>query len=168
MKDYLINWVAPMNTYTSKNTRDAIFDYQEQIFNKFYDEFFNTKKNFNIATSGYPKMDIVETLDNLIIKCAVPGVLEDDLSVETNKETRVLTLKGQTSSSHVIAESKHIHLKELKSSAFTRTVRLPEYVDLENVEANLKDGILTLSFKLFKVLEPKVEDHIKKISIKKS
>lgn len=148
-------------------SRESLFDAHELLFNKFYDDFFGNRKNFSTSTLTYPKMDIVETSDSLVIKCAVPGVLEEDLSLETNKETRVLTLKGQTSSSHVIADSKYVHLKELKSSAFTRTVKLPEYIDLENATASLKDGMLTLTFNLIKVLEPKPDDNIKRIAISK-
>jgi HSP20 family protein len=147
-------------------TRESIIDTHETLINKFYDEFFGNRKNFLNTNSSYPKMDITEDSDNLYIKCAVPGVTEDDLNVETNKETKVLTISGQTSEEHKLLLGTYAHIRELKHSKFTRSVKLPEYVDVEDCDASLKDGILSLKFKSNK--QEITKQDIKKISIKKS
>jgi HSP20 family protein len=145
--------------------RKNLLDYQEQIFNKFYDEFFNNRKNFIQSNTTYPKMDITETEDTLYIDCSVPGVLEEDLDIETEKETRFVTIKGKSHIAH--SEDTHIHLKELKLSAFSRTVKLPDYVNIEKCKANLMNGILTLQFEKIKPKEKVIEPAVKKISINK-
>ena len=147
-------------------SRESIVDAHETIINKFYDEFFGNRKNFLNSSSSYPKMDITEDSDNLYIKCAVPGVNQDDLSVETNKETKLLTISGQTSEEHKLTLGTYAHIRELKHSKFTRSVKLPDYVDVEDCDAELKDGILSLKFKSKK--QEIIKQDIKKISIKKS
>lgn len=149
-------------------SRQNIFDAHEQIINKFYDDFFGNRKHFNVSNSSYPKMDITEDESNLYVKCAVPGVSEEDLSVETSKDTRVLTIKGQTSEIHKMSNSTYAHIRELKHSAFSRSIQISENVDLDSCEADLKDGILSLTFKIHKPVPEILEETIKKIPIKKS
>lgn len=146
-------------------SRQIMLDHQEQIFNKFFDDFFGNRKNFQVSNTTYPKMDILETKNYLQINCAVPGVHEDDLDIETEKETRILTIKGK---SYLFYDSEfHVHLKELKLSAFARTIKLPDYVDLEKCEAKLNDGILSINFPKLNLIEEEKPQTIKKISVKK-
>ena len=74
-----------------------------------------------------------------------------------------------TGSSRISREKSYFyHLKELKQSAFTRTIQLPEDIDNEPEVCHLENGILKLAFKKIvpKVEEPK--ETVRKISIKKS
>ena len=164
----LFYWKAFPHSSTNSNvpSRQTMLDYQEQIFNKFFDDFFGNRKNFNVSNTSYPKMDIVETKDYLQINCSVPGVYEDNLDIETEKETRILTIKGK---SYIFYDSDfQVHLKELKLSAFARTVKLPDYVDLDKCEAKLNDGILSINFPKLKLIEEEKPQTIKKISVKKN
>ena len=156
-----------LSPLTYAPTRQSILDHHEQILNKFFDDFFGNRKNFTPEKSYYPKMDIIETKDNLIINCAVPGMTENDIDIETVKETKTLKIIGQSISKDN-CENDFAHLRELKHSAFTRSVQLPDYVDIETCHADLKDGILSLKFDLYKTVEEESKETIKKISIKKS
>ena len=66
------------------------------------------------------------------------------------------------------SKSYFYHLKELKQSAFTRTIQLPDDLELEPEVCHLQNGILKLAFKkiILEAKEPK--ETVKKISIKKS
>lgn len=152
--------------FPSVPSRQSIFDTHQQLIDKFYDEFFGNKKFFMVNQSTYPKMDIVEDKNYLFVKCAVPGILEEDLDVEINKEDHILTIKGQTSTSHVLTSGEIAHIKELKNSSFTRSIRLPNYVDLDKCSADLKDGMLSLTFDLIKSEEKSEDTKIKKIPLK--
>jgi HSP20 family protein len=165
-----INNIAP-NAYPAHliNSRESLFDLFEQPFNKIFDDFFGTRKTFNLSTSSYPKMDITEDSDNFYIKCAVPGIKQEDLNIESDSQNKLITVKGKSIKSTITPDetgSSIVYVKELKTSSFSRSVKLPEYVDLESVEADLEDGLLTLTFKLFKVLD-KEDSNVKKIEIKK-
>jgi HSP20 family molecular chaperone IbpA len=149
-------------------TRNLIMDQHEQIVNKFFDDFLGNRKNFIHSNTSYPKMDIFEDDIYFYLDFAVPGVEEKYLDIEVVKETKLLTISG---SSRFLAqrEKKHLyHLKELKQSAFTRTIQLPDDLELEPEVCHLENGILKLAFKkiILKAEEPK--ETIKKISIKKS
>jgi len=151
------------------NNRDALLDLFETPFNKVFDDFFGTKKSFNLNSASYPKMDITEDADHFYIRCAVPGIKDEDLSIESDKTARAITVKGKSIKSSVTPDESGpsiVYVKELKTSSFARSVKLPEYVDLESVEAELIDGILTLTFNLYKVLENE-DTNVKKIEIKK-
>ena len=58
------------------------------------------------------------------------------------------------------------HLKELKLSAFSRTIQLPENIELDPEICNLKNGILYLSFKKIVELVEEPKNTVKKIEIK--
>lgn len=111
-------------------------------------------------------MDIFEDENYFCIDCAVPGVEEQDLDIETVKETRLLTIKGRASVLRI--NRYHDHLKELKHSAFSRTIQLPENIELDPDVCTLKNGILYLAFN--KIVEKKEEpkETVKKIPINKS
>jgi HSP20 family molecular chaperone IbpA len=148
--------------------RQTIHDHHEQILNKFFDDFFGNRKNFIHSNTSYPKMDIFEDDFYFCLDFAVPGVEEKDLDIEIVKETKLLTVKG---SSRFLAqrEKKHFyHLKELKQSAFSRTIQLPENIENEPEVCHLENGILKLAFKKIIFKEEKPTETIKKISIKKS
>jgi HSP20 family molecular chaperone IbpA len=56
----------------------------------------------------------------------------------------------------------------LKQSAFTRTIQLPDDLELEPEVCHLEDGVLKLAFKKIVVKEKEPTETVKKISIKKS
>lgn len=145
--------------------RSLIFDTHQQILDKFFDDFFGNRKNFIYSNTSYPKMDIYEDDDWFCIDCSVPGVEEKDLDLEIVDETRLLTIKGK---SQFIRPNKYFdHLKELKLSAFSRTIQLPEYIFVDPEISNLKNGILSLAFKKNKQKEEKHKETVKKITINK-
>lgn len=111
-------------------------------------------------------MDIFEDDYYFCIECAVPGVEEDNLDIEIIKETRLLTIKGN---SRILREkSYYYHLKELKQSAFTRTIQMPENVETDPEVCHLENGVLKLAFKKIVAVEEEPKETIQKISIKKS
>ena len=146
--------------------RNLIMDQHEQIFNKIFDDLLGNRKKFIYSNTSYPKMDIFEDDFYFCLDFAVPGVEEKDLDIEVVKETKLLTITG---SSRILREKSYFyHLKELKQSAFSRTIQLPEDIDNEPEVCHIENGILKLAFKKIapKVEEPK--ETIKKITIKKS
>ena len=151
--------------YYNKNLLDDVIPYVTD--NKYYfDDFFGNRKNFIHSSTSYPKMDIFEDDFYFCLDFAVPGVEEKDLSIEVVKETNLLTITG---SSRILREKSYFyHLKELKQSAFTRTIQLPDDLEVDPEVCHLENGILKLAFKkiILKAEEPK--ETVKKISIKKS
>ena len=148
--------------------RQTIHDHHEQILNKFFDDFFGNRKNFIHSNTSYPKMDIFEDDFYFCLDFAVPGVEEKDLDIEIVKETKLFTITGKSRFLAQREKKQFYHLKELKQSAFTRTIQLPDNIENEPEVCHLENGILKLAFKKIVFKEEKPTETIKKISIKKS
>jgi HSP20 family molecular chaperone IbpA len=147
--------------------RQSVLDHHEQILNKFFDDFFGNRKQFIHSNTSYPKMDIIEDSHYFRVRCAVPGLSKEDLDVETVKETRLLTIKGKAKPSGYENDSRnHFHLKELKNSAFSRTVQFPEYVEMDPVHVLFENGLLYMAFNKIIPKEEEPTETIKKITIK--
>ena len=157
-----------LNTYKSNDfpSRQSVFDIHQQLLNNFFNEFSGNRKRFIHSNTSYPKLDIFEDENYFCLNFAVPGIEEKDLDIEIVKESKLLTIKGN--STYVSENDYFYHIKELKQSSFTRTIQLPEYIEIEPDVSSLENGILKLAFKkiLTQELEPK--ETVKKISIKKS
>lgn len=122
----------------------------EETFHKFFDDFFSEGlaqvKNKSKNHSDYPKMNIEKREDELVLTAALPGMDSDDLNVEVSSDN-VLTISGKMSSEYKSPEDSQYSLRELRQSAFRRSVKLPDNVN-GDPEAVLKDGILQLRWNL--------------------
>ena len=115
---------------------------------------------------GYPLMDAIRTENNLILQYTVPGVKLDDLTVELTEdgEGKLLTVGGFLHESYM-AKNEQYQIKELSGQEFRRVIRLPSDLNDKEPTANLKDGILTLTFELIKS-NPEVSNKTKRLKIK--
>jgi HSP20 family protein len=104
---------------------------------------------------GQLAVDIYETTDKLIVKSRVAGVNAKDLDIQV--ENNLLTIQGTLSAGEDSAATKW-HLQECYWGEFKRTISLPVKVNEDEVEAVLKDGVLTVSF--IKVAPP-----VKRVSV---
>lgn len=87
-------------------------------------------------------LDILETDQALLIRAAVPGIQPGDLEVTI--ENRVMTLRGTTRSDTDLREAK-LYRREIPVGEFTRSVRLPEKLDLNAVDATFDNGLVTVT-----------------------
>ena len=140
MKDSLI-------PYFGKDLRASMAAIQkeaENMIDRFMDsEILDQPFPFLVGRHGYPKLN-VQTLDTqYLILAALPGYAKDELELELKKveDGHVLTIKGSKKSQ--LSESLEYNIHEIKSSQFCRSLLLPQVSD-ETVDAELKDGILTI------------------------
>lgn len=87
------------------------------------------------------RFDLSETDDALEITAELPGIDEKD--VELVLADGVLTLKGEKRVEKE-AKEKEYYLSERRFGAFTRSMRLPESVDPDKIEASFDKGVLTV------------------------
>lgn len=97
----------------------------------------------DIDVPGQLAVDIYETQDKLIVKSRVAGVNAKDLDI--NITDGVLTING-TLSAGEDATATQWHVQECYWGEFNRTISMPVPVKEDEVEAVLKDGVLTISF----------------------
>ena len=98
-------------------------------------------------------VNIREEDDAYVLSSLVPGLKAEDLNIQILDD--VVRIDGEYK-----ADENEYLLRELPSGSFTRTLRLPSVIDADHVEAQIVDGVLTLTL-------PKAESaRPKKISIK--
>lgn len=95
------------------------------------------------AMPGQLAVDVYETAENLVVKARTAGVNKQDLDVSISDG--ILTISG-TLSSGDDGEVVQWHIQECYWGEFSRTVALPVQVKEEEIEAVLKDGVLTIKF----------------------
>ncbi|MBN2051137.1 MAG: Hsp20/alpha crystallin family protein [Spirochaetales bacterium] len=89
-----------------------------------------------------PAVDLVEGPEDYTVVCEIPGVDKKDL--ELSLTSNVLTIKGEKKQEEE-TKRKDVYRREMWKGSFQRTISLPGGVDNQkNIEANLKDGILTV------------------------
>ena len=94
---------------------------------------------------GQLAVDVYETAEKLIVKARTAGISKSDLDVSISDN--ILTISGILSG----GEDEHTtrwHIQECYWGEFSRTIALPVQVleDENSVKAELKDGVLTISF----------------------
>lgn len=98
------------------------------------------------AVPGQLAVDVFETKEKLVVKARTAGVNKQDLDVSISDG--ILTISGTLTSGE--EEVEQWHLQECYWGEFSRTLALPVQVKEEEVEAMLKDGVLTISFSKIK------------------
>ncbi|QCT41199.1 Hsp20/alpha crystallin family protein [Candidatus Nanosynbacter lyticus] len=96
---------------------------------------------------GQLAVDVFETENDLIIKARTAGVDRNDLDVSISDG--ILTISGTLSSGDE-ADVRQWHIQECYWGEFSRTLALPTAVNEEGVKAELKDGVLTITFEKIK------------------
>ena len=102
--------------------------------------------------SAYPKVNVYEYDDKVGIVAEIPGLNKKQLNVDV--EDGVLTISGDKHSTFEDDGAKVIR-RELKQSSFKRSFELGEQLDGDNIAANFKDGVLSVSIPKIEPEKPK-------------
>lgn len=105
---------------------------------------------------GQLAVDVYETREKLVVKARTAGVNKNDLDVSISDNT--LSIRGTLSAGNE-DDVENYFVQECYWGEFSRSIALPVPVKEEEIEAVLKDGVLTISFAKVK------QDTIKKIQV---
>jgi HSP20 family protein len=90
---------------------------------------------------GQLNIDMYQTKDNVIIKSTIAGVKPEDIDITVAND--MVTIKGARRKEENIAQDDYFY-QECYWGNFSRSVIIPVDIDSEQIEADLKDGILTV------------------------
>jgi len=90
---------------------------------------------------GELAVDVYNTEKDVVIQSAIAGVRPEEIDIAV--ENDVVTIKGIRKNPNE-AEEKHYLHEECYWGPFSRQIFLPEDIDIKNVAATMKDGVLTL------------------------
>jgi len=91
-----------------------------------------------------PKVDIIERPDRYVVNAEVAGIPKENLKVDLNQDTGVLTLSGHHQEQKEERDGDRWVRRERSSGTFTRSMRLPNDVKKEGMSARLENGILCI------------------------
>jgi HSP20 family molecular chaperone IbpA len=87
-----------------------------------------------------PAVDIFEDQSGITLRADMPGVSRDTLDIRIDRDT--LSIEGQ--SSIITPENMEALYADVRSTRYQRSFSLSGELDTDNVEAQLRDGVLTL------------------------
>ena len=151
-----VRFVNPRNL-----NRDEFLTPFDKVFDELMNKSFPTFKEetgVSFNQGAYPKVNIYEYDDKVGIVAEIPGLDKKNVSVDV--EEQVLTISGDKHGFD--SDGGKCITRELKQSAFTRSFNLGEHLDGENVSAQFKDGMLSISVPKIEPEQPK--KHSVKIS----
>lgn len=91
---------------------------------------------------GQLSVDVYQTKDSLIIKSTIAGVRPEDIDIAINND--MLTIRGKREVEETVSEEDYLY-QECYWGGFSRSIILPCEVQADKVEANLKNGVLTIT-----------------------
>jgi len=130
------------NNYTGLNP----FDYN---FNSLVDRFFNDDDVLSYPTTfekrytNLGSVNVKELDDKIVLDFQVPGFNKNDIdiSVEGNR----LNICGNIEETS--EENENYYRKEFKKTSFERSFIIPENVNMDDITATSKNGILTIEIR---------------------
>lgn len=125
---------------------------------------FDRMRGMMEGATGWPSagslaLNVSEDEKNIVVEASVPGLADEDIDVRV--EGDMLTISGERSQRvERGGEDRQWHMIEQRYGKFQRSVRLPAEVKTDKAQADLENGILTITL-------PKTEPSpVKKIAVK--
>lgn len=107
---------------------------------------------------GQLTVDIYQTEDAMVVVAPVAGVSPDEIDI-TVSDQEVLTIRGSRSF-HKSVHSDDYITKECFWGAFSRSIVLPDGLDVDEISASFNRGVLTVTIPKIKI------EKVKKIKIR--
>jgi HSP20 family protein len=90
-----------------------------------------------------PSVDLYEDKDKFIIRAELPGMRREDIEVTASGDT--LTISGEKKHEEQVKEDRDTYRAERFFGRFQRTITLPAPMDTSKIQAQYKDGVLTIT-----------------------
>lgn len=102
--------------------------------------------NWPFTTAGtataWPALDIADRENDILVRAEVPGLNAED--VEISVHGNVLSISGEKKESEEDKKEGYYH-SERSYGSFRRDITLPTEVDPDKVNAEMKNGVLTVT-----------------------
>jgi len=113
-------------------------DEVDDLFRSFFEDW-----DMPILHRGrWPTIDIVENENEFVVKAEVPGCKAEDIDISVHGN--MLTISGEKKAEEEKKEKGYSHI-ERSYGSFRRDFNLASDIDPEKIEADCKDGVLTIT-----------------------
>lgn len=128
-------------------------DTLQREMNRLFDDVLAPTSRRENGMTFVPAAELRETPEAVHLRLEVPGLEAKDLNVEVMADSVSISGERQTETK---TEENGVFRSEFRYGKFQRVIPLPTQIDNQNVQAEYKDGILTLNL-------PKAEDERRKV-----
>ena len=131
--------------YRPYSTTELITPFDSLLNELFNDNFAPLKQAFGddfFVRGSYPKVNVVDTDEAVIIEAAIPGMNKDDVTLKIDND--VLTISGASNQSSEYDGATFVR-REIKKTKFERSFALNDNIDNEAITALCENGILRLN-----------------------
>jgi len=104
---------------------------------RMFDAFFG--QNEQQARRWVPPMDLVEAEDHFVLKADLPGLTEEDVSIEVQDGSLIISGERRAENEQ---EQRGWYRIERAFGRFNRSLTLPDGVDADRIEASFSHGVL--------------------------
>jgi HSP20 family protein len=104
------------------------------------------------GTGGFPPVNIFDTGDGVAVIAEMPGI--DPGSISVSGQSHTLTIKGERRR-ETSTEATGYHRRERSFGEFSRSIQLPEQLDLDKAAATCEAGILTVKIPKAEAAKPR-------------
>lgn len=130
-----------MSTLTRWDPYNTFSTIQDEMTRLFEDNFARTRRSPSAITAWAPAVDIFETEHELVLKADLPDLDEKDIDVRV--ENNMITLSGERKFEKELKEDNYLRV-ERSYGSFSRSFSLPNTVKMDAVQAEYKNGVLTV------------------------
>jgi HSP20 family protein len=124
---------------------------QDQI-NRLFNDSFERSSNEGNLTAWAPAVDIFEAEHSLVVKADLPDIKAEELDIRV--ENNILTIRGERKFEKKVNENNYLRV-ERSYGSFARSFSLASTVNTDAIQADYKDGVLTLSIPKREEAKPK-------------
>lgn len=125
------------------------FDALRREMNRLFFDF--ERQDGGFEAREWPRAWLDDKGGSFELRVEVPGV--EDKDIELHADGSSVTLRGERKDA--VPEGHSVHRKERSAFRFARSFTLPAKIDSENVEASLKNGVLTVTLPKAKEAQPR-------------
>ena len=130
-----------MSSITRWDTYSGLSGLQEQV-NRLFESSFSRRADQSALTSWAPAVDIFETENELVVKADLPEV--DEKGIDVRVENNMLTVRGERKFEEKTEKENYLRV-ERTYGTFSRSFSLPNTVNHEAIQADYKNGVLTVT-----------------------
>jgi len=121
---------------------DSLRREMNDAFSRFFPSLFEDGQEGKTSVMWNPRMDLSETDEAFLVQMDLPGLKKDEITV--NVADHQLTVSGERKEEK--KEEKENFLRvERSSGSFFRSLTLPSAVNEDAIQAEFKDGVLTIT-----------------------
>lgn len=118
-------------------------DRELRVMDRFFDDVvrtFDRGTEWSAEERTFPRVDLLERSDEYVMRAELPGLRREDVELDVGADHVVMRgryAEEETSDSCVVCS-------ERSTGSFERTIPFPGEVRVEDVNASMKDGLLTV------------------------